>query len=89
MRTRCARRADIASNNKLYSYRIRSTKCRRLCDKIAQGGSYAQLVADIKTDFDTPDEYQPAYLITQAANELCPVLIWQLRNSAAGYVAAP
>jgi len=60
-----------------------------ICDNIAQGRSYAQLVGDIKGDFNTSDEFSASYLISQAANELCPAEIWQLRNSAAGYVAAP
>ncbi|BBZ59195.1 DUF732 domain-containing protein [Mycolicibacterium monacense] len=58
---------------------------RGICDKIAQGRGYAQLVGDIKADFRTSDEFQASYLISQAAQELCPSLIWQLRNSAAGY----
>lgn len=37
----------------------------------------------------TTDDYQAPYLITQASNELCPQLIWQLRNSAAGYRSHP
>ncbi|MDT5004966.1 MAG: hypothetical protein QOJ24_2142 [Mycobacterium sp.] len=60
-----------------------------ICDKIVAGRPYAQLVGDIKGDFNTNDEFQASYLISQAANELCPAQIWQLRNSAAGYVAAP
>ncbi len=56
-----------------------------VCDKIAQGRTYAQVMADIKTDFATSDEYQASYLVTQAVNELCPALIWQLRISAADY----
>jgi hypothetical protein len=44
---------------------------------------------DVKADFSTFDEYQASYLITQAVNELCPALIWQLRNSAAHYRPAP
>jgi hypothetical protein len=50
---------------------------------------FAQLVADIKSDFATSDGYQASYLISQAANELCPAQIWQLSNSAAGYVEGP
>jgi hypothetical protein len=57
-----------------------------ICDKIAAGRRYGDIVADIKTDFNTSDEYQASYLISQAAQELCPNLIWQLRNSAAHYV---
>lgn len=60
-----------------------------ICDKVATGREYAQLIRDIETDFDTADDYQASYLIAQAVNELCPALIWQLRNSAAGYRPPP
>lgn len=58
-----------------------------ICDKVAAGRTYAQVMGDVKGDFSTSDEYQASYLITQAVNELClcPALIWQLRNSAANY----
>jgi hypothetical protein len=56
-----------------------------LCDRVSQGRSYASLIGDIKTDFNTADEFQASYLLSQAVNELCPALIWQLRNSAANY----
>jgi hypothetical protein len=56
-----------------------------ICEKVSQGHSYAQVMGDVKADFNTSDEYQASYLISQAVNELCPALIWQLRNSAAGY----
>jgi hypothetical protein len=58
-----------------------------ICDKIEAGHTYADAMAGVKSDFANPDEYQASYLITQAVNELCPALIWQLRNSAAGYRA--
>src|ERR1700694_2550291 len=60
-----------------------------ICDKVSQGRTYAQVTDDVKADFTTSDEYQASYLITQAVNELCPALIWQLRNSAAHYRPAP
>ena len=60
-----------------------------ICDKIAQGRAYAQLIGDIKADFAPNDDYQAAYLINQAVNELCPAMIWQLRQSAAHYTPAP
>ena len=60
-----------------------------ICDKISRGDGYASIVRDIKGDFHTTDEYQATYLITQAAQELCPSLIWQLRNSAANYTPPP
>jgi len=56
-----------------------------VCDKIAAGRGYAEIMGDVKSDFSTSDEYQASYLITQAANELCPAQIWQLRKSAATY----
>jgi hypothetical protein len=60
-----------------------------ICEKISRGDGYARIVGDIKADFQTSDEYQATYLITQAAQELCPSLIWQLRNSAANYIPPP
>lgn len=56
-----------------------------VCTRISSGQSYAEVMGQIESDFDNPDEYQASYLITQAVNELCPALIWQLRNSAANY----
>ena len=43
------------------------------------------MMAGVKSDFNNADDYQASYLINQAVNELCPALIWQLRNSAAHY----
>ena len=54
-----------------------------ICDKVAAGRSYRDLIGDTLTDFATTDEFQASYLITQAVGELCPALIWHLRNSAA------
>ncbi len=56
-----------------------------LCDQIGSGVRYGQLVNTIKSDFATDDEFQASYLISQAAQELCPTQIWQLRQSAASY----
>jgi hypothetical protein len=56
-----------------------------ICAKVADGVGYPRIMGDVKADFNTSDEYQASYLITQAVNELCPSLIWQLRNSAAHY----
>jgi hypothetical protein len=56
-----------------------------ICDKVAAGRGYRDLVGDVKADFETSDEFQATYLIGQAVGELCPALIWQLRNSAANY----
>ncbi|AFM19607.1 Protein of unknown function (DUF732) [Mycolicibacterium chubuense NBB4] len=59
-----------------------------ICDRVAAKMSYAELVDQVKADFHTADYYQGAYLINQAVNELCPAQIWQLRQSAAGYIPA-
>jgi hypothetical protein len=56
-----------------------------LCDKVSQGRTYAGLMGDVKSDFHTGNEFQASYPIDKAVNELCPALIWQLRNSAAHY----
>lgn len=58
---------------------------RTICDKVGAGEAYSAIIGDLKADFNTSDDYQGAYLINQAVNELCPALIWHLRNSAAGY----
>ncbi|MGV9799404.1 DUF732 domain-containing protein [Mycobacterium sp. NPDC003449] len=59
-----------------------------ICAKVRTGRPYSELLDDIKGDLVTDDGYQASYLIAQAANELCPQLIWTLRNSAAGYRSA-
>ena len=56
-----------------------------ICAEISTGRTYPQVMTDVKADFANSDEYQASYLITQAVNELCPALIWQLRTSAANY----
>jgi hypothetical protein len=60
-----------------------------VCDKFATGRTYPQVIGDIKSDFNTTNEFQASYLIAQSAQELCPAQIWAVRNSAAGYVAPP
>lgn len=52
------------------------------CDEVAHGRGYADLIGALEADFNTTDQYQASYLISQAVNELCPALIWQLRSSA-------
>jgi len=60
-----------------------------LCDSIRRGQGYPDLAHRIKSDFSTADEFQVSYLLSQATQELCPGLIWQLRQSAGGYRATP
>jgi hypothetical protein len=57
----------------------------QLCDKVSGGRSYADLIGDVKSHFNTSDEFQASYLIDKAVNELCPAQIWQLRRTAAHY----
>lgn len=56
-----------------------------VCDDVSAGHPYGVLIAKVKGDVQTTDEYQAGYLINQAVNELCPDQIWQLRQSATGY----
>ena len=60
-----------------------------ICDKMAAGRGFPEVMADVRADFNTSDDYQASYLISQAVNELCPAQIWQLRNSAAHYQSPP
>lgn len=57
-----------------------------ICDRVRAGSRYADSLAAVKSDFGDDDDYQATYLINQAVNELCPALIWQLRQSAVHYV---
>lgn len=56
-----------------------------ICDRVSRGTGYRDVVATVKTDLASDDDYQAGYLIGQAVDELCPAQIWQLRRSAAGY----
>ncbi|WP_123024366.1 DUF732 domain-containing protein [Mycolicibacterium stellerae] len=56
---------------------------QQICGQVGAGDEYDTMIAHIKSDFATSDDYQASYLITQAVNELCPAMIWQLRKSAA------
>lgn len=58
---------------------------RGICERVRSSTPFARLTRDIMADFSSTDEYQGTYLISQAVNELCPELIWQLRRSAAHY----
>jgi hypothetical protein len=60
-----------------------------ICDKVAAGRGFPQVMADVRADFNTSDDFQASYLISQAVNELCPAQIWELRNSAAHYQSPP
>ena len=56
-----------------------------ICDKVAGGEGYAQVMSDVKSDVTPNDEYAADYLVSNAVNLLCPAQIWQRRNSAAHY----
>jgi len=60
-----------------------------ICDKVRQGRPYAQIAGDFKADLQTSDEYLASYVVSDAAQQLCPELIWQLRTSAANYTPPP
>jgi hypothetical protein len=51
------------------------------CDQIAAGTPYRVMAERIRTDFATTDDHLVSYLLSQAAQELCPAQIWQLRHS--------
>ncbi|HVQ99008.1 MAG TPA: DUF732 domain-containing protein [Mycobacterium sp.] len=56
-----------------------------ICDAVGRGDSYAHVMDQTKGQVTPNDEFAANYLISYAVNLLCPELIWQLRNSAAGY----
>ncbi|ASW94586.1 MULTISPECIES: DUF732 domain-containing protein [Mycobacterium] len=56
-----------------------------ICDKVGRGEGYGQVMGEVKSDVTPNDEFAANYLVSYAVNLLCPELIWQLRNSAAGY----
>jgi hypothetical protein len=60
-----------------------------ICDKVRRGNSYAQVMGDVRNDVVPNDEFAANYLVSYAANLLCPERIWQLRNSAAHYQPPP
>jgi Protein of unknown function (DUF732) len=60
-----------------------------ICDKITGGASYAKVIGDVKNEVQPNDEYSANYLISNAVNIYCPAQLWQLRNTAGGYVPPP
>lgn len=61
----------------------------KVCDNVGGGHGFAQVMGDVKSDVTPNDEYSANYLVSYAVSQFCPELIWQLRNSAAGYQAPP
>jgi hypothetical protein len=57
-----------------------------ICDKVTRGVPYAQVLGDVKGDVLPNDEQAANYVVSNAVGILCPAEIWQLRNSAAGYL---
>lgn len=57
-----------------------------ICDKLANGAGYAQVMGDVKNYVRPNDEYAANYLVSNAVNIFCPAQLWQLRNSAGNYV---
>ncbi|MBW0017969.1 MAG: DUF732 domain-containing protein [Mycobacterium sp.] len=60
-----------------------------ICDSVGRGEGYAQLIDDVRHSVTPSDWFAANYLVSYAVNLLCPALIWQLRNSAAGYQPPP
>ncbi|MGD9618693.1 MAG: DUF732 domain-containing protein [Mycolicibacterium sp.] len=60
---------------------------RSICTRVETKMSYAELIGQVRAELQT-NEFLAGYLISQAAEELCPEQIWQLRQSAAGYKPA-
>lgn len=58
----------------------------RICDKVLAGERYPQLMGEVKNEVTPSDEFAANYLVSNAVGILCPAQIWQLRQSAAGYV---
>ncbi|MCH9642987.1 MAG: DUF732 domain-containing protein [Actinomycetia bacterium] len=58
-----------------------------ICMRVGGDMSYVELMNQVKAEVGL-SEFLAGYLISQAAEELCPEQIWQLRNSAAGYTPA-
>lgn len=56
-----------------------------ICDMVSEGRAFPLIMADVRADLNTSDDYQATYLVSQAVDELCPAQIWQLRSSAAHY----
>lgn len=56
-----------------------------ICDKVAQGRPYADVMTDVKRDVLPNDEASANYLVSYAVGILCPAQISPLRDSAAGY----
>jgi len=61
---------------------------RTICESVGRGDSYARVMDQTKGQIMPNDEFAANYLVSYAVNLLCPELIWQLRNSAAGYQPA-
>ncbi|CAA0115774.1 Uncharacterised protein [Mycolicibacterium vanbaalenii] len=60
-----------------------------ICDDVANGKRYADILADVKNEVRPNNEQSANYVVSYAVGLLCPNMIWQLRNSAGGYVAPP
>jgi Protein of unknown function (DUF732) len=43
-----------------------------ICDKVALGRRYAEIMGEVKADFQTADEYQASYLIARRSTNSAP-----------------
>jgi Protein of unknown function (DUF732) len=60
-----------------------------VCDDAARGQRYADILREVEDEVRPNDEQSANYVVSYAVGLLCPQMLWQLRNSAAGYVAPP
>jgi hypothetical protein len=56
-----------------------------ICDRVARGETYPQVMGQVKSDVQPNDEQSANYVVSYAVGILCPAQLWALRNSAAGY----
>ncbi|TDH48003.1 DUF732 domain-containing protein [Mycobacterium eburneum] len=57
-----------------------------MCDKVTRGIPYPTVMADVKREVSPNDEQSANCVVSYAVGILCPDQLWQLRNSAAGYL---
>ncbi|WP_319451193.1 MULTISPECIES: DUF732 domain-containing protein [unclassified Mycobacterium] len=60
-----------------------------ICDKVARGQRYGDVMGDVKRQVFPNDEQAANYVVSYSVGILCPAEIWQLRNSAASYRPPP
>ena len=60
-----------------------------ICDKVAAGRGFPEVMADVRADFNTSDDYQASYLIIAGCQRTLPRSDLAAANSAAHYQSPP